>query len=261
MLATAAALMVFLAVFGYFAGKTVFSLWVLVFCLALLPLAYVLQLGNRIGLRIADDKCEITFVPSWYGRCFARAERQSANFTDDSELLFCRHNSYGYFDGFLILLRTPNLPDKILWQTWSSSSGVSRKWWAHLAAEISTGHRLRAQLRSLAITSEGSEEKDWMPTDNAAILKALTLALPVMLAPWFGIVVRIFTGRIILITLAGVLLWVAGGLFPLLALGFGRMFEEQRRPRELTVRLFLWSMQFTVFYILCVLVTGAVLHH
>lgn len=260
LLAIATALTIFLFSFGYLTGKAA-PLGLMVLCLTFLPLAYVLHLGNRSVFTIADEKREITFVPSLYVRFFSRAKQQLADFTNDSELVFCRHSSYGFFDGFRILLRTPNLPDRLLWQSWNHSSGVTRKWWAHLAIEISSEHRLKVILRTVAITSHGSEEKDWAPIGQAAIRRTLALALPAVLAPWFGILIRILTERVMIIMLAGLLLWAAGWLLPLLVMRSSGMFEGKGRPREIIMPLFLWSVQFTAFFAISVLVTGAFLGH
>jgi len=75
--------------------------------------------------------------------------------------------------------------------------------------------------------------------------------------PWMGIGVQLLTSNLIFILMFGLILWFAGsGIFWYL-LRTREVSKEQRLP----LAIFVWTLQFFTFYVVSVLVTGALTKH
>jgi hypothetical protein len=126
--------------------------------LPLLPLVFVLHRGSLGWIQIQEG--EIVVLPSWFSRKLWGEQSKNARFDSESELLLCRCFAYRAFDGFYIILRPRSGPDYTLWNTASTSTGVSRRWWSRIAQEISKTHHLKTRLVKQTVNSQGMVETD-----------------------------------------------------------------------------------------------------
>ena len=126
--------------------------------LPLLPLVFVLHRGSLGWIQIQEG--EIVVLPSWFSRKLWGEQSKNARFDSESELLLCRRFAYSAFDGFYIILRPRSGPDYTLWNTASTSTGVSRRWWSRIAQEISKTHHLKTRLVKQTVNSQGMVETD-----------------------------------------------------------------------------------------------------
>ena len=86
-------------------------------------------------------------------------------------------------------------------------------------------------------------------------IKALSIGA--VIAPWLGIVVRLFTGSIPGIIFCGVALWLFGAT----VVGFLAA-RLSSKPSSVVGQILLWTIApFVPLYAVAVLVTGAVLRH
>jgi hypothetical protein len=71
-------------------------------------------------------------------------------------------------------------------------------------------------------------------------------------APYMGIGVRLLTSNLIVILAFGLILWIVGtGIF-------WYVFRRREISKE---QIFVWTLQFITFYVVSVLVTGALTKH
>jgi hypothetical protein len=75
--------------------------------------------------------------------------------------------------------------------------------------------------------------------------------------PWMGIGVRLLTSNLIFILMFGLILWFVGtGIF-----WYVLHTREVSKEQHLPLAIFVWTVQFLTFYVVSVLVTGALTKH
>ena len=222
--------------------------------LPLLPLAYVLHRGNLAWIQIKEQEIEV--IPSWFRRKFWSEPSKTVRFDSGSELVFCTRLAYRSFDGFYVILRSPSGTNQTLWSTNNHSTGVSRKWWARIAEEISETSQLKTRLIEQAVSSQGMRESDWPTSLNKTVRQGLRALIAPAVSPWLGIGARLLTSDPVKLVGVGVLLFIGTGLWifywirPLR----GKLLEYA------TARILIFTLQFATFYTLAVLITGVLLH-
>jgi hypothetical protein len=220
---------------------------------ALFALAYVLHKASLSWIRISNDGGEIVSVPSWYSRQLLGERQVVGRITPDAELLFCRKSAYGAFDGYYVILRTPNTSDLVLW---NAESGISRRSWDRVAHNIRELHRLNARLVRQVVGDQGTQETEWTAKSDEIMWKNAIWIIGPPLLSWLGIPVRLFTPDPWKIALVGALLWVAGVSVYWFFSGSHRAAKEQ----NLAMTTIFWTLQFAGLYAVTALATNAFLH-
>jgi hypothetical protein len=223
--------------------------------LPLLPLAFVLHRASLGWIRIREEEIEV--LPSWFSRRLWGEQNKNARFDSESELLLCRRFAYGAFDGFYILLRPHSGPDYTLWNTAGTATGVSRRWWSRIAQEISKTHRLRTRLVKQNANSQGMVETAWNAGGGKRFWQSLWMIIATALSPWLGVGARLLTADPSKLALIGVSIWIGAGAW----IWYWFHSRGGKSSQDLAVAILLFTLQFGTFYMLAVLVTGAVLHH
>jgi len=221
--------------------------------LTLFTLAYFLHKAGLSWIRISEDRKDIVSVPSWYSRKLWGEHRVVGRIVPASELLFCRKSTYGAFDGYHVILRTPSVPDLVLW---NAENGISRRFWERVAKEIRELYQLNARLVRQVVTNQGMHETEWTAESDRIRWKNLKLIIGPALFPWLGIPVRLLTPDPWKIALASVLLWIIG--FSV----FWYFYRAHRVAKEQSLALttLVWTLQFVGLYVVTALATSAFLH-
>jgi hypothetical protein len=163
----------------------------------------------------------------------------------------------GTLDGFFVILGSRSGPDQNLWSTANTATGISRRWWSRIAQEINATHHLKTRLVDQTSNSQGTAETDWKSGRGKAPWQALKMAIFPAILPWLGIAARLLTADPGKLVLTGVLLCFGAGTFVRYWIrSRGATFSQ-----DVTAGIFIFTLQFTTFYALAVLVTGAVLQH
>jgi len=218
-------------------------------------LGYSLYKASLSWIAVSGDSKEIVAMPSSLDRKFWGQRQTTAQITSGAELLFCRKSAYGAFDGYYILLRTPGASDQVLWKE-SSAIGVSRRYWARIAGEITQNNGVNTRLIQQRITAEGLQETDWTPRLNRSSWKTVRLLIGLAVFPWMGIIARLVTRDTRAIALIGVLLWLVAFFT------FWYVFKNRpvsKGANDFVAGMLVWTLSFVAFYVATALVTGAVL--
>lgn len=169
----------------------------------------------------ADGKC-LSSIPSWYSNKLWDEHTKSVPIDPHSELLICRRSAYGAFDGYYLIMRTPGGADQVLW---SAESGISRRYWEKAAREIQQRNHLNTRLIEQRVKESGTQESNWTADSDRVRWSNFKLVVGPMLSPWLGVAVRLATSNPLIITGAGVLLWLGG----ITVLGYLYRLAEARR--------------------------------
>ncbi len=215
-------------------------------------LAYFVHRGSLSWIRISRDSREIVRVPSWFARKLIGEKQLVVQVPSGSELIFCRRLAYGGILGYYIIVRAPNGAEQIVW---NDLTGVTRGRWSRVAKEIGERCQLPARVVTQNVSDAGTEETEWTAQTDSNKWKVMRIMVGPALAPFLGIVFRLFTSRARLLFLMGAVLWILSvGIFWYLY-----RTQEVSKEQAFPLMVFTWTIQFTTFYVLAVLVTGAVL--
>jgi hypothetical protein len=217
-------------------------------------LAYAVHKGSLSWIRISTDQTEIVRVPSWFARRLLGEGRTVTKIASGSELILCRRMAYGGLDGYYMIVRAPNGTEQIIW---NDVTGVSRRWWSRIAADIRQRYQLRVRLVSQTISTDGVEETEWTSETGKTNWKVLRVVIVPGLSPWLGILVRYLTPSPTVIVLIGVVLWLIGSV------SFLYVYSMKDVSREVSpaLTIFVWTIPFAIFYVVGVLVTGSLMNH
>jgi hypothetical protein len=221
--------------------------------LALFALAYLLHKASLSWIRISDDGNEIVSVPSWYSRKLLGERRLVGRIGPESELLFCRKSAYGAFDGYYVILRTPDTSDLVLW---NAESGISRRIWERAAKEIGELHQLKTRLVRQVVGNQGTQETEWTAKSDKLMWKNATWLIGPALFSWLGIPVRLLTPDPWKIAFVGVFLWIVG----VSVYWFFYRSHQVAKEQNLAITTLLWTLQFGGLYTVTALATNAFLH-
>jgi hypothetical protein len=171
----------------------------------------------------------------------------------ESELLFCRKSAYGAFDGYYVILRTPDTSDLVLW---NAESGISRRIWERAAKEIGELHQLKTRLVRQVVGNQGTQETEWTAKSDKLMWKNATWLIGPALFSWLGIPVRLLTPDPWKIAFVGVFLWIVG----VSVYWFFYRSHQVAKEQNLAITTLLWTLQFGGLYTVTALATNAFLH-
>jgi hypothetical protein len=219
----------------------------------LLLTAYFVRKGSLSWIRISADGTEMTRVPSWFARRLLGERASVTSLVPNSELILCRRLAYGGLDGYYMIARAPGGTEQVVW---NDVTGVSRRWWARIANEISERYGLKVRLVSQIVSDQGIAESEWTAQTDRANWRLLRLMIGPALSPWFGVGARLITSNPRTIVLFGAVLWLISSAV------FLYIYRTQQVSKKETpaLAIFVWSVQFVSFYSVAVLVTGGVIN-
>jgi hypothetical protein len=231
---------------------------------ALFFLAYAAHQASLGWIEISPDSQDIAGVPSWFSRILSRQQRTTARILPASELLLCKHVSYGAFDGYAAVLRGTDGPEKTL-LTLTIRSGVSRKHWSRIARTLGDQYGINAHPVIRTLYTQGKKEREWtgqteVTAWNRAVekigLSRVILLIGCVLSPWLGIGGRLLTAKPLGLTLFGILLYATsvGVLWHFYRSQAGRKNGSVGVARTIAV----WTFEFVIFYVIAILVTGGI---
>jgi hypothetical protein len=153
-----------------------------------------------------------------------------------------------------MLVRAPDGTEQVVW---NDVTGVTRGRWSRVATGIRERCQLRVHFVTQTISDEGTEETDWTALTDKNIWKMLKMMVGPAVAPWLGIGVRLLTSNLISILVVGLILWLIGTSI------LWHIFHtrEVSKEQSLPLTIFVWTLQFITFYVVSVLVTGALTKH
>ena len=222
--------------------------------LGLFFLAYFVHKGSLSWIQISADGEELVKIPSWFARKLSGEKRVVTSAPAGSELILCRRLAYGGVQGYYMLVRAPDGTEQVVW---NDVTGVTRGRWSRVATGIRERCQLRVHFVTQTISDEGTEETDWTALTDKNIWKMLKMMVGPAVAPWLGIGVRLLTSNLISILVVGLILWLIGTSI------LWHIFHtrEVSKEQSLPLTIFVWTLQFITFYVVSVLVTGALTKH
>jgi hypothetical protein len=223
-----------------------------VFVLLTFLIAYGLHRATLSWAQISPDSKEITFVPSSFARRILDEKPVMASIPPGSEILLSRQLTDSGVNCYMVIVRTPNRTDQVVW---NEMTGVSRRWWNHIANEITGRYQIPVRLITQHLSGRDIEETEWTAESNKGRWKNLWIKIGPTLSPLLGIPTRMFTSNPWIIVLAGTFFWLAD----IAVLRYIYRTRTISKEQSFSLMVFVWTLQFVTFYAVVVIVTGKVL--
>ncbi len=203
--------------------------------------------ASRSWIEISPHQ-KVSYVPSWYARKLWGEPVKSVVITRSSEIHLCHNTSYGFFDGFSLILRSPGGGEECLWK---NHKGLNYRRAAKFAKQVTHDYDLPVRLITRIVGPQGIDEEEWTPATGKVEKKIIAMAF----LPLTGIFVRLLTRD------PGAIALSAGAIWIVVAVTFWLISRRHGGLREVATlgEYVWWAFRFSLYYVIIVVVTGALI--